>query len=75
MKTSAAWLIEHTGMKKGFTLNGRAALSSKHTLAITNRGDATAADIMELAQHIQHQVHERFGINLSIEPNLFGEFH
>ncbi len=75
VKVSAAWLIEHAGMKKGFTINGRATLSSKHTLAITNRGEATAADILELAHHIQHQVHERFGIHLSIEPNLVGEFH
>lgn len=75
VKLSAAWLIEHSGMKKGFTLNGRAALSSKHTLAITNRGDATASDVLELASHIQKQVHERFGIELSLEPNLVGEFN
>ena len=74
VKTSAAWLIEHSGFKKGFGLNARATLSTKHTLAITNRGDASAEDVLELAHHIQHQVHERFGINLAIEPNLVGEY-
>jgi UDP-N-acetylmuramate dehydrogenase len=73
-KLSAAWLIENSGHPKGFGLNNRAQLSSKHSLALTNRGDATAGDIMELAHSIQHDVHERFGINLAIEPNLVGEF-
>lgn len=73
-KLSAAWLIENSGHPKGFGLNDRAQLSSKHSLALTNRGDATAGDIMELAHSIQHDVHERFGVNLAIEPNLVGEF-
>src|SRR5690625_7785268 len=48
-KTSAAWLIEHAGFSKGFSLGpGRAALSDKHTLALTNRGQARTADVIEL---------------------------
>lgn len=67
-KTSAAWLIENAGISRGFTLNGRAAVSSKHSLAITNRGDATADDIRELAEHIQNVVITNFGIQLFMEP-------
>ena len=74
VKLSAAWLVEQAGFGKGFTLNGRAALSSKHALALTNRGDATAEDVMELARHIQHGVREKFGLRLEIEPQLVGEF-
>ncbi|MFM1777644.1 MAG: hypothetical protein RL741_262, partial [Actinomycetota bacterium] len=54
VKVSAAWLIEQAGFGKGFTLNGRAALSGKHTLAISNRGNATSVDILELAQHLRN---------------------
>lgn len=69
VKTSAAWLIEHAGFTKGFALEGsRAALSSKHTLAITNRGGATAAQVLELAEHITAGVREAFGIDLVPEP-------
>ncbi|MEN9710515.1 MAG: hypothetical protein RL441_507 [Actinomycetota bacterium] len=74
LKLSAAWLIENSGHPKGFGLNDRAQLSFKHSLALTNRGTATAGDVMELAHRIQHDVHERFGIDLAIEPNLVGEF-
>ena len=73
-KLSAAWLIENSGHPKGSGLNERARLSTKHSLAVTNRGDATAGDVIELARRIQQDVHERFGIDLSIEPNLVGEF-
>lgn len=69
-KVSAAWLIENTGFGKGFGLNDRATLSNKHTLAITNRGNATAADILELASFIQTGVKAKYGITLELEPRL-----
>ena len=73
MKLSAAWLIEHSGVPKGFRLPGSgAAVSSKHTLAITNRGAASAADIGELARFIVQRVQQEFGIVLAPEPNLYG---
>ena len=70
LKVSAAWLIEQAGFSKGFTLNGRAALSSKHTLAITNRGNATSADISELADHIVAGVKAKFDIELKPEATF-----
>lgn len=70
VKVSAAWLIEQAGFTKGFTLNGRAALSSKHTLAITNRGTATSADISELADHIVQGVKAKFDIELKPEATF-----
>ncbi len=73
VKISAAWLIEHAGIGKGFALGqSRAATSSKHCLAITNKGGATAEEVVELARFIQTQVSNRFGINLVPEPNLIG---
>lgn len=69
-KVSAAWLIENAGFGKGFGLNDRATLSNKHTLAITNRGNATADDILELASFIQTGVKTQFGITLELEPRL-----
>lgn len=72
VKVSAAWLIEQAGFGKGFTLNGRAALSGKHTLAISNRGNATSADILELAKHVRTGVYEKFAIELKPEPRLIG---
>lgn len=73
VKLSAAWLIEQSGIHKGFSLPGsKAAISSKHALAITNRGDATAKEVTELARYIQTQVSNKFGINLVPEPNLIG---
>jgi UDP-N-acetylmuramate dehydrogenase len=72
VKVSAAWLIEQAGFNKGFTLNGRAALSSKHTLAITNRGNATSADISELAGHIVQGVKAKFDIELKPEATFIG---
>ena len=72
VKVSAAWLIEQAGFGKGFTLNGRAALSGKHTLAISNQGDATSADILELAQHLRNGVCEKFAIELKPEPRFIG---
>jgi UDP-N-acetylmuramate dehydrogenase len=73
VKLSAAWLIEASGIPKGFSLPGSAAaISSKHTLAITNRGGATSLQIMQLAEFVQIQVANRFGVNLVPEPNLIG---
>ena len=73
VKLSAAWLIERAGISKGFSLPGpRAAISSKHTLAIVNRGDATAAEIAELARFVQTRVFSEFGVRLQPEPNLVG---
>jgi UDP-N-acetylmuramate dehydrogenase len=73
VKLSAAWLIEQSGIHKGFALPGsKAAISSKHALAITNRGDATADEVTELARYIQTQVSNKFGVNLVPEPNLIG---
>ena len=72
-KTSAAWLIEHAGFSKGFSLGpGRAALSDKHTLALTNRGQARTADVIELANTIVAGVENAFGITLEPEPTFIG---
>jgi UDP-N-acetylmuramate dehydrogenase len=72
VKTSAAWLISHAGFDKGFGLGAPATLSTKHSLALTNRGDATAADLVALARAVQAGVRERFGIELAPEPVLLG---
>jgi UDP-N-acetylmuramate dehydrogenase len=73
VKTSAAWLIDKAGFAKGFALPGSgAALSTKHTLAITNRGEATAHDIAALARHLQEGVHDAFGVTLVNEPTFVG---
>ena len=73
VKLSAAWLIENSGIGRGFSLPGsRAAVSSKHTLALTNRGGATAADISELARYIQTRVLAQFGVRLHPEPVFVG---
>jgi UDP-N-acetylmuramate dehydrogenase len=73
VKLSAAWLIERSGIRKGFAIPGsRAAISSKHTLALTNRGDATADDIAQLARFVQQRVQAEFGIVLHPEPVLLG---
>jgi UDP-N-acetylmuramate dehydrogenase len=71
IKTSAAWLIERAGFGKGFG-DGVAQLSSKHTLALTNRGGATAADLLSLAREIRAGVQAKFGIELVPEPVLVG---
>lgn len=73
VKLSAAWLIEHSGIGKGFALPGaRAAISSKHTLALTNRGGATAEQVAELARFVQARVLAEFGITLVAEPVAIG---
>ena len=71
-KTSAAWLIERAGFATGFGSPGPAALSDKHTLAVTNRGSARAEDVVALAREIQAGVEDRFGIRLVNEPVLIG---
>jgi UDP-N-acetylmuramate dehydrogenase len=78
VKLSAAWLIDHAGFGKGYGLDagsvsgGRASLSTKHTLAITNRGAASAADMVAVAREVRRGVVERFGIELHPEPLLIG---
>ena len=70
-KLSAAWLIERAGFTKGYSRPpGRAALSTKHTLALTNRGGATTADLLALAHTIRDGVHATFGVTLHPEPVL-----
>jgi len=72
-KLSAAWLIEHAGIRRGFRLPGsRAAVSGKHSLAIVNTGGATAAEVGELARYIQTMVLSRYGVILQPEPSLVG---
>ncbi|MFT4470993.1 UDP-N-acetylmuramate dehydrogenase [Arthrobacter sulfonylureivorans] len=86
IKLSAAWLIDHAGFAKGFGLEGtsngnlnghdlaggRASLSTKHTLAITNRGEASAEDILVIARAVRDGVERTFGIRLQPEPLLIG---
>ncbi len=72
VKTSAAWLIEHAGYGKGFGLPGGISVSTKHSLALTNRGDGSARELVELARTIRDGVRERFGITLEPEPVLVG---
>lgn len=73
VKTSAAWLIQAAGFERGHTApGGRAAVSSKHTLALTNRGDATGEDLLALAREVRDGVRDAFGITLVPEPVLVG---
>lgn len=72
VKTSAAWLIDHAGFSKGYGLPGPAALSSKHALALTNRGGASGEQIAQLARTIRTSVSEQFGVVLEPEPVLVG---
>jgi UDP-N-acetylmuramate dehydrogenase len=71
VKVPAARLIEAAGFARGYARGG-AAISTKHTLALTNRGGATAADVVALARDIREGVRERFGVNLTPEPILAG---
>ncbi|WP_267897911.1 UDP-N-acetylmuramate dehydrogenase [Nocardia suismassiliense] len=73
VKFSAGWLIERAGFAKGFPApDAPARLSTKHTLALTNRGAATAADLVQLARTVRDGVAERFGIRLEPEPVTVG---
>jgi len=71
IKLSAAWLIEQAGFHKGF-VHGNVGLSSKHTLAVINRGGGTAREVLELVRMIQDGVRETFGVEIQPEPNLVG---
>jgi UDP-N-acetylmuramate dehydrogenase len=71
VKLSAAWLIEHAGFTKGFTL-GNVGLSSKHSLAVINRGGGTAREVRALVTLIQAKVREEFGVEIHPEPNFIG---
>jgi UDP-N-acetylmuramate dehydrogenase len=70
-KVSAAWLIENSGISKGFEL-GSAKISSKHVLAITNPGRATTSDILKLQHFIEDAVYKTFNIKLEREPIFIG---
>ncbi|MGH9560368.1 MAG: UDP-N-acetylmuramate dehydrogenase, partial [Terracidiphilus sp.] len=70
-KIPAAWLIEQAGFSKGYTLS-TAGISSIHTLALVNRGGATAEAILALAKKIRAAVEARFGIRLEMEPERIG---
>ncbi|MEU9129212.1 UDP-N-acetylmuramate dehydrogenase [Kitasatospora sp. NPDC048540] len=70
-KTSAAWLIDHAGFRKGHG-TGPATLSTKHTLALTNRGGATTEDLLALAREVRDGVHAAFGVELVNEPVMVG---
>ena len=70
-KVSAAWLVEHSGFSKGL-VSGRVGISRKHALAIVNRGDATAADVVALKEQIQQRVEDIWGIHLEPEPVFVG---
>jgi UDP-N-acetylmuramate dehydrogenase len=75
VKLSAAWLIEHAGFAKGFGLDrgrGTVAVSTKHSLALTNRGGATTAELLDLARVIRDGVEAQFGIRLRPEAQLVG---
>jgi len=71
IKTSAAWLIERSGFRKGYA-RGRVAISSKHALALVNRGGATTQELLALAREIAGGVRERFGVELEPEPTILG---
>ncbi len=72
-KTSAAWLIDRAGFAKGHGLPAPAALSTKHTLAVTNRGGATTADVLALAREVRDGVEAAFGVRLVNEPVIVGD--
>jgi UDP-N-acetylmuramate dehydrogenase len=71
VKTSAAWLMEHAGVKKGEIYNG-AGISTKHVLALVNTGDAKATDIIEIARLARSAVKDKFGIILEPEVQFVG---
>jgi UDP-N-acetylmuramate dehydrogenase len=70
VKVSAAWLIERAGFIRGYAPGGRVGLSTKHTLALTNRGGGTTAALLGLAREVRDGVRARFGVNLQPEPVL-----
>jgi UDP-N-acetylmuramate dehydrogenase len=72
VKSSAAWLIERSGFSRGFGAPGPASLSTKHALALTNRGGAKAEDLLALARQVRDGVRSAFGVELEPEPVLVG---
>ena len=74
VKTSAAWLIDHAGYGKGFKAaeDAPASLSTKHVLALTNRGGASSGDLITLARTVIGGVRDAYGITLVPEPRLIG---
>jgi len=70
-KVSAAWLVEHSGFERGFSV-GQVGISRKHALAIVNRGQATAADVVALKNQIQERVRHIWGVTLEPEPVMVG---
>jgi UDP-N-acetylmuramate dehydrogenase len=70
-KIPAAWLIEKSGFAKGFQF-GNAGISGRHSLALINRGDATAGEIIALRKKIREKIEEQFGLNLVTEPQMIG---
>jgi len=73
VKVPAAWLIEHAGFHKGYVV-GNTGISTNHTLAIVNRGGASAGEIIELKKQIQDAVSQKFNIQLVPEPIFVGDF-
>jgi UDP-N-acetylmuramate dehydrogenase len=73
-KVSAAWLVENSGFHKGYA-KGRVGISTKHALAIVNRGGATAADVITLRDEIQAGVEQTWGVKLQPEPMFVGFGH
>jgi UDP-N-acetylmuramate dehydrogenase len=72
VKTSAAWLVERAGFRKGYGNPNGIAISSKHTLALTNRGQGTTAELVALAREIVGGVRDAFGVELVPEPVFVG---
>lgn len=72
VKTSAAWLISRSGIDLGHAVGERASVSTKHSLALTNRGGASSEDLVALAQDVQRRVEETFGVHLEPEPVRLG---
>jgi UDP-N-acetylmuramate dehydrogenase len=71
VKLSAAWLIERSGFAKGHR-HGGVGISTKHALALVNRGGGTASEVVELAREIRRRVEDAFGILLEPEPSFVG---
>ncbi len=71
VKVAAAWLVENAGFPRGWR-RGAVGISSKHSLALVNRGGATAADVLALAREIQDRVQDKFAVKLEMEPVLVG---
>ncbi len=72
VKVPAAWLIERSGFAKGYGAPGPARVSSKHTLALVNAGEASTGDLLALAREIVSGVQAAYGVTLTPEPILVG---